>query len=332
MTQTTEIPLSVLMPVYNCEKYLKKAIESILSQTYSNFEFLIINDGSTDHSEEIIKSYSDPRITYVSNKKNQGIVKTLNKGIDLSKGKYIARMDADDIALPNRLQEQIQFMQTHPEYKVCGSWAITIKDEGDKAYKMRRPLLSDDIKVEHLFRNSFIHPSVILDAETVKKLKYSADYQYAEDYFLFSQIALKYKVANLKSPLLLYRTHTENITTSKQAEMRLSEKKTIHYILSYLTESEVSEESIAIHHSFLRRTFDGITSNKVENHLLRIKNANKIKQVYHQKTLEKMLQKEWFNFLFFGPEKKPLSKFVKSELFSIKHFSFKQLKKLVFKK
>lgn len=320
------------MPVYNGEKYLKSAIDSILNQTFTEFEFLIINDGSTDSSEEIIKSFNDSRIVYIKHNQNKGIVATLNNGIDISRGKYIARMDADDIALPNRLQEQLNFILAHPDCKICGSRAIAINETGEKISKIRRPFLNDDIKVNHLFRNSFIHPSVIFDTQTVKELKYSPNHQYAEDYYLFSQIALRNKVANLKKPLLLYRIHPENITAKKQEDMNQSEKKTLSYLLSDLLGSEASEETVYIHHSFLRRTFDHIALDKVESHLLMIKNANKTRQAYNQELLEKILQKEWFNFLFYSNERNSLSKFVRSGLFSVKHLSFKQLIKLAFKK
>src|SRR5688500_8514963 len=112
---TTQPLVSVLMPVYNAEAYVSEAIQSILQQTYKNFEFLIINDGSTDNSEKLINTFSDSRIRYIRNSENIKLVATLNKGIDLSVGKYLVRMDADDISLPERLQKQVDFMETHPE-------------------------------------------------------------------------------------------------------------------------------------------------------------------------------------------------------------------------
>lgn len=332
MIDTPEILLTVLMPVYNGEKYLAKTIKSILNQTYTKFEFLILNDGSTDRSEEIINSFNDPRIIYIKNEQNKGIVATLNIGLELSKGKYIARIDADDITLNTRLEKQMDYMQSNPSCKMCGSQAIAINENGEKIYKIRRPLLSDDVKVNHLFRNSFIHPSVIFDARIAKELKYDIEYQYAEDYYLFSQIALNYKVANLNEGLILYRIHAENITSKKRVEMNESEMKTINYLLSNLFGNKVPEESIMIHHSFLTRNFDNMDMHKIETHLLKIKNANQKKQSYNNTLLEIMLQKEWFNFLFFSKEKNQLSKFIKSELFSIKHFNFRQFIKLATKK
>ena len=112
--------LTVLMPVYNAEKYLKPALESILNQTYKDFEFLIIDDGSTDKSLEIIKSYNDSRIRLIGHEQNQKLIATLNEGIKLAQGEYIARMDADDISAPERLQKQMEFLEKHPATVVLG--------------------------------------------------------------------------------------------------------------------------------------------------------------------------------------------------------------------
>ena len=112
--------VTVLMPVYNCEKYLRESIESILNQTFKDFEFLIINDGSSDKSAEIVESYNDNRINFVQNEKNIGLAASLNRGLDIAKGEYIARMDADDISLPERLEKQVRFMETNPQIGICG--------------------------------------------------------------------------------------------------------------------------------------------------------------------------------------------------------------------
>ena len=129
--------ITVLMPVYNGEKYLRPAIESILNQTFSDFEFLIINDGSTDNSESIILSYKDERIRYVKNENNLKLIKTLNKGIDLARGKYIARMDADDISLPTRLEREIEYMESHPECGLVSVFPYVMSESGKILHKSR---------------------------------------------------------------------------------------------------------------------------------------------------------------------------------------------------
>ena len=116
--------ISVILPAYNAERFLEEAIDSILAQTYKNFELIVLNDGSTDRTEEIILSYNDPRIRYIKNESNLKLIKTLNKGIALARGKYIARMDADDISLPTRFEKEIEFMEIHPDIGVCSSKVI----------------------------------------------------------------------------------------------------------------------------------------------------------------------------------------------------------------
>ena len=130
--------ISVVMPAYNAEKYITEAIDSILFQTFKDFEFIIINDASTDSTKDIIESYKDPRIKLVNNEQNKGVAKSLNIGISVACGKYIARMDADDIALPERFQKQFDFMEQHPNIDVCGSWA---KKTGNENEIINNPVL-----------------------------------------------------------------------------------------------------------------------------------------------------------------------------------------------
>lgn len=211
--------ISVVMPVYNGEKYLYEAIDSILNQTYTDFEFIILNDGSTDKTEEIILSYDDPRIVYVKNEKNQQIVKTLNKGIALAKGKYIARMDADDISLPDRFSKQIEFMETNPDIEVCGSW---IKTFGDKSEVWEYPESHEKIKTAMLFDSSIAHPSVILRATLFSRIQYDEDYNGVEDYALWMKLLDRSKFHNLEKVLLQYRLHTSK--TDKIRQKLLAQK------------------------------------------------------------------------------------------------------------
>ena len=161
--------ISVIMPVYNGEKYLCEAIDSILNQTYTDFEFIILNDGSTDKTEEIILSYDDPRIVYVKNETNLQIVKTLNKGIALAKGKYIARMDADDISLPERFEKQLKFMEQYPSIDVCGTW-MRIIDKPKQVWTY--PEKHEEIKAQLLFNTPLSHPTLIIKKSFFNDFKY----------------------------------------------------------------------------------------------------------------------------------------------------------------
>ena len=155
--------ITVLMSVYNGEKYLKEAIDSVLSQTFKDFEVLIINDGSIDKTSKILKTYKDPRIRIINNKKNIGLTKSLNKGLKLARGEYIARMDDDDVSKPNRLEKQFEFMEKNSKYAVVGSFIEIIDSKGNLSNKVERPIKPKDIgerllKGSCIFHGSGEHP------------------------------------------------------------------------------------------------------------------------------------------------------------------------------
>ncbi|MGV3216514.1 glycosyltransferase family 2 protein [Clostridium perfringens] len=246
--------VSVVMSVYNGEKYLKESIESILNQTYKNFEFIIINDGSSDGSERIINEYrkKDSRIKIINNIKNKGLIYSLNKGIEESSGKYIARMDADDIALTNRLEKQVEFMESNPELVMSGTEAYFFID-GLKLIKRKYNAIIDEnkIKATLIFSSCFVHPTVIMRRDILidNNLRYKEEYKHAEDYGLWCEISSKYKVSNLEEPLLKYRVVKNSITrqANKDMEYRRYIFKKIYN--SYLCELgfKPTEEELDIH-------------------------------------------------------------------------------------
>jgi len=206
------VKVSILMPVYNAEKYLSEAIDSILSQTFNDWELIIINDGSTDNSETIISGYDDNRIYYTKNKENIGLIRTLNKGIDLCHGEYIARMDADDISLPKRLKKQIDFLDKNPDYLMCGTNASVINNLGGITGKIRN--LSDNkfLQIHLLFSVPFVHPSVMIRKEVLQENRYNGNFKHVEDYELWCRIAKQGKIANLEEELFEYRWHDSNVS------------------------------------------------------------------------------------------------------------------------
>jgi glycosyltransferase involved in cell wall biosynthesis len=212
----TKNPLvTVLMSVYNGEKYLAEAIESILSQTFMDFEFLIINDGSTDASRDIILSYDDPRIALVDNDKNIGLTLSLNKGISLSKGKYIARMDADDISLPERLERQVEFMEANEDLAACGGWAYVIDGHGTLLYEARMEVDRDRILFDIFFGNQFVHGTIIFRKTILKSFLYNENIKYAQDYDLWFRLLASEKVlVNIPDFIMKYRSHIENISNA----------------------------------------------------------------------------------------------------------------------
>src|SRR5690606_27940814 len=199
--------LSVLMPAFNCEKYVGQAIESILNQTYDNFEFIIINDGSTDDTEKVILSFSDSRIRYIKNTYNLGLIETLNKGIQLSKGEFIARMDADDISYPERFRIQIEFLNNNSDYVICSSSRKNFIEWDQQKHLSIMPLDDISIRIGSLFSTPFTHPAVMLRKNIIieNELKFDNAFKYAEDYEFWINILKFGKGYNFKNPLIYYR-------------------------------------------------------------------------------------------------------------------------------
>jgi glycosyltransferase involved in cell wall biosynthesis len=239
--------VTVLLPVYNGEKYLQEAIESILQQSFSDFEFLIIDDGSTDNSRSIIEQFSDHRIRLLTNPKRLRLSGVLNRGLQEAKGKYIARMDADDIALTQRLQQQVTFMESNPLVGLCGS-AIEIFGENIKVRTDIYPENSEKIHAYALFDCPFCHPAVMLRKYMVleNELNYDGSYYPTEDYELWSRAIKLFPVANLSEVLLKYRVHEESMTGSDWDQMDRQATRIIRGQLQKLG-IEPSGEDLLLH-------------------------------------------------------------------------------------
>lgn len=215
--------ISILLPAYNASKYIKEAIDSVLQQTLADFELIIINDGSNDNTKEIILSYSDSRIVYVENEINLKLIKTLNKGIDLAKGKYIARMDADDIALPNWLEIQYNFIITHDADVVSGH-LLYLSDNGKEIYhneKSKFFLQPKDIANIILFDNCLSHPGIFIKADILKKYKYNDTNKviHFEDFDLWNRLCKdNIQIWNHTTPIILWRLTPTSISHTYKTE------------------------------------------------------------------------------------------------------------------
>jgi len=228
------------MPVYNGEKFLKEAIESILYQTYTDFEFLIINDGSTDKSEEIILGFNDSRIRYVKNDENIKLIKTLNKGINLANGQFLVRMDSDDISFPNRIERQVNFMRNNIDVVVAGSWFQCV---GNNSNIIQYSTQHNAIVTEFLYKCSICHPSTIWRLENINTLIFNTDFDHAEDYEFWIQCMNKGKLANIPEVLLKYRTHDMNVS-SQYSEIQNTNSKSIRKNLFLKIGVEISPEEL----------------------------------------------------------------------------------------
>ena len=241
--------ISIIMPVLNGEKYLAEAIGSILNQTFTDFEFIIINDGSTDGTEGIIKSFDDQRIVYIDNGKNLGLAASFNIGIDAAKSKYIARMDADDISLPERFAEQFSFMERKPHVGIIGSSIILINEKGEKITIHKRPGRHLEIKYSSLFSTPMYHPTVMGRAEVFKSYHYQETFSNSEDYELWSKLLFNtdIKFVNITDPLLKYRIYPQSFTQTLNLDRRaLSAHNTIKNVGHYIKLSQ-KEQNFIIH-------------------------------------------------------------------------------------
>lgn len=200
--------VTVIMSVHNCEKYIGKAIDSILCQTLNDFEFIIINDGSDDGTEKIIKLYRDPRIICVNNGENIGQTRSLNKGIGLARGEYIARMDADDFSSSDRLLIQAEFMERNPKIAVTGSWMRLINEQGRSAGILTYPLAPNFIRLLLVNLINFPcipHPAAMIRKEIFSKIGLYNERYAIQDYDLWLRIAREYPIRNIPKVLLYYR-------------------------------------------------------------------------------------------------------------------------------
>lgn len=217
--------VTVLMPAYNAENYIAEAIESILKQSFTDFELLIINDGSTDNTAQIIQSFTDLRIK-VYNQANQGIAAALNTGISKAKAPYIARFDADDICLPGRLQQQFDFLNTHQEYVLAGSDAEYISAGGEHLFYFTCiGHTNEQITQKIYFQCPFIHSSVMYRKDAVLKAGgYSLHAHNFEDYFLWIQLKKYGRFCNLPQQLIKVRFNPSSITIDEKWRGRLFRK------------------------------------------------------------------------------------------------------------
>ncbi len=206
--------VTILMPVYNAERYIEEAIQSVLEQSFTDYTLLIINDGSDDLSENIIKGFRDTRIRYIQHGTNLGLTSTLNEGLDLAEGKYLIRMDADDISLPGRFKAQVAFMDANPHISISGTWFLQL---GSKE-PTRTPVSPAECEIKLLENSVLGHPTVIMRLDSIRQhhLKFDAEALHAEDYKFWADAALcGLKIANIPKVLLHYRIHDGQVSASK---------------------------------------------------------------------------------------------------------------------
>lgn len=240
--------VTVLMPVFNVENYVGKAIESILDQSFSDFKLLIIDDCSTDNTCEIVESYKDSRITLIRNECNLGLAENLNKGLSLIDAEYVSRMDGDDIAEPDWLEKEVAVLDIHPEIGVCGAgfeWFGTKK--GIVIY----PESSEDIAANMLFSCTTIVPTFRLSLFRDNGLKYKSDAFPAEDYRFWAECIRVTKFYNIPEVLFHYRMHETQICSSKRSIQIEKVKEVQEYMFEWLSDKVTAEDCFYYYNQFL---------------------------------------------------------------------------------
>lgn len=311
--------ISVIMSVYNAEKYVGDCICSILGQTFPDFEFIIINDASTDSSPAIIRSFKDKRIRLLNNRER--CYPTRNKGLRVSRGKYICIMDADDISLPHRFERQVLFMEQNPEFGLAGSGYRVLGKDKD----LYRESDYEKIKVQLMRNNCFIHPSVIIRHDLLKKhnLRYIRKYYYSSDYDFLARAARYFPVTNIPEVLMQYRIHEGQVTMQyrkKQAE--LADEISIDQ-LRFIGINPTKEES-PIHLNLLKGIpVEYSQKQKLYNWLNRIREANLKAGFYDKNELEAffealmIMQPYCHNNLRMLPETKKAEEIIREDLIDV---------------
>jgi len=291
------LKLSVIMPVYNAGDFLADAVNSILCQSMQNFEFIIIDDGSTDNSGEILGSFTDDRIRLVKNGANRGVTFSLNVGLQLARGEYVARMDADDISLPERFEMQLAVLDERPNVALCGSW---IEFFGNRSHVLQYPVHSDAIKCYLLVAPPFAHPAVVMRRSVLvaHNLQYDESLRYAQDYDLWLRILQVAAGANVARPLLRYREHMAQVSSfhhDEQSEAANLVKKKLFSLLGM----DVSGAELEFHTSFflgkLTPNFDNLQ--RVDIWLNKLINATNATKIFDGPALRNLLAAHWLRYV-----------------------------------
>ncbi|NDV67850.1 glycosyltransferase family 2 protein [Dysgonomonas sp. 25] len=245
--------VSVLMPCYNVEAFVEESLNSILNQTYRNLEIIAINDCSKDRTSEILHrmAESDSRIRVFDNEENLKLIATLNKGIALCSGEYIARMDADDISLPTRIEKEVAFLEAHPDHDIVSCFFSTFPSEHPSKRSLHvNPLRNEELQAYLLFKSGICHPAVMIRKRAFKELglRFKQQYLHVEDYALWSEAIYKTKLANIGEVLLLYRVHQSQVS-SMYEDIQAENKKKVFEIHCRHLGIPISEELLDIYSS-----------------------------------------------------------------------------------
>jgi glycosyltransferase involved in cell wall biosynthesis len=297
--------VTVVITVYNREKYVAAAIESILAQTFSDFELLVIDDGSSDGSREVIQSFRDPHVHLVCNETNLGIPRTRNRGIQLAHGEYLAFLDSDDWAYPERLAKQVDFLDRHPDYAAVGAWIAWMNEEGRSLRRIKRkPASPDEIAARRLFRQGIENSTSMARTAVLRSYGHQEQFDISSDFDLWSRIAATYKLATLPEVLVRRRMHKSSITRER-AHRAKGRRLDIYAAQLYALGIIFTDTDLERH--FLLRSMrkqrfapDGAYVLWAERWLLQLQEANQRVQSYPEPAFSRVLDQFWLKVCWYA--------------------------------
>ena len=295
MTLTQPPLISTIMTVRNGEPYIEEAVNSILSQTYSNFELIVVDNGSTDRSLELVRQYDDPRIRIIELGRNLGRTPALNIGWKEARGDYLAIQDADDRSLPDRFSQQVAFMEANPDVGVCGTWMQTF---GESTQVLQYPTDHETIKRSLLFGTGLGHSSILLRKRSfdARNLRYDESYQHCQDSALWSRAARWIQLANLPEVLAWYRIHPQQISQAYSLQLRQDESKRLWQQLSAELGVKASQSQLDLHDQIYRLEFSASRAfvSQAEAWFYKLIRANRKAQYYAEPGFSKDLADRWY--------------------------------------
>lgn len=320
------------MPVYNAAPFLNQAIDSILSQTFENFDLLIINDGSTDKSVEIIESYSDNRIRIIHNRENMGLIASLNLGMEQIKTKYIARADADDVCLPARLENQVGYMDAHPNVGICGTWFENFDKNG---LQLGARYANDNlhIKLKHLYQIHVSHGTAIFRNSVIKdnNLKFNPEFAHAEDYDFFDRMGQVCELANLPKVLYQVRQHEQSVSKTFSTTQQENSERVKARIFQRMGIT-VNSTELELYRTLQHQSYYELRQNAEQllSLLNRMFEANLESQLFPVEFFRKHLFATWFSYCNANSNRRfPAHQWLKKAVFvNGSNLSFTQLLKL----
>lgn len=315
-------PITVIFPVYNAAEYLKEAVDSILNQTYQDFELLAINDGSTDNSVEVFEGYDDERIRLVHNEQNMGLIATLNKGLDLCESPYIVRADADDICMPTRLEKQFNFMEAHPEVGLSGTWYVGFTEKGETPLRSGYLTSDDDIRIKHLHQLHVSHGTSIIRKKVLDEhnLRFDPDYQHAEDYDLFVRISQHCKMGNIPEILYKVRYHEASVS-AKFSEIQTNNSNRIMKRQFGIMGIDLDDAQVALYKEMAYGNFDASLDKMEQTRDLfgKLIAANQLSAYVDKEKFNHHLASVWFHHCLNVKGLKSRYRLFKSAFFHIYH-------------